>query len=58
MQEVIDWSSLAPEEKKQKLFEKQKETLDMFLERNTIYKSQYDKCLGDLIKKIGIQTQN
>ena len=55
MEQQIDWSALTPEEKKQKLFEKQKNTLDMFLERNAISKAQYDKSLGDLIEKMGIE---
>ena len=55
MEQQIDWSALTPEQKKQKLFEKQKNTLDMFLERNAISKAQYDKSLGDLIHKMGIE---
>lgn len=58
MEQQIDWSTLTPEEKKQKLFEKQKATLDMFLERNAISKVQYDKSLGDLIHKMGIEFRN
>ena len=50
MEQQIDWSALTSEQKKQKLFEKQKNTLDMFLERNAISKAQYDKSLGDLRK--------
>ena len=48
-----DYSSLTPEEKKLDLFLRQKRTLDLFLERNAISKAQYDKSLGDLIKKMG-----
>lgn len=58
MEQQIDWSALTSEQKKQKLFEKQKNTLDMFLERNAISKAQYDKSLGDLIKKMGIEYSN
>ena len=46
---------LTPEEKKQELFHRQKRTLDLFLERNAISKAQYDKSLGDLIEKMGIE---
>ena len=55
MEQQIEWSALTSEQKKQKLFEKQKNTLDMFLERNAISKAQYDKSLGDLIHKMGIE---
>ena len=49
------WESMTPEEKKQELFCRQKRTLDLFLERNAISKAQYDKSLGDLIEKMGIE---
>ena len=45
----------SPEEKKKQLFLNQKETLDLFLERNAISKAQYDKSLGDLVEKMGMQ---
>ena len=50
-----DYSSLTPEEKKIDLFLRQKRTLDLFLERNAISRAQYDKSLGDLIEKMGMQ---
>ena len=49
------WENLPPEKKKKRLFLKQKQTLDLFLERNAISKAQYDKSLGDLVEKMGIQ---
>ena len=52
-QQII-WENLTPEEKKKQLFLKQKNTLDLFLERNAISKAQYDKSLGDLILKMSI----
>ena len=55
MSEYIEWEALTPEEKKKQLFLKQKNTLDLFLERNAISKAQYDKSLGDLIDKMGIK---
>ena len=58
MEQQIDWSALTSEQKKQTLFEKQKNTLDMFLERNAISKAQYEKSLGDLIEKMGIEYRN
>ena len=51
----IEWEKLTPEEKKKQLFLKQKKTLDLFLERNAISKAQYDKSLGDLREKMGMQ---
>ena len=54
MPDVI-WENLTPEEKKIELYRKQKELLDMFLERNAISKAQYDKSLGDLTEKMGMQ---
>lgn len=55
MSEYIEWEALTPEEKKKQLFLKQKNTLDLFLERNAISKAQYDKSLGDLIDKMGMK---
>lgn len=52
--EQIDWSTLSPEEKKRQLFIKQRQTLDLFLERHAIDKKQYDKSLGDLREKMGM----
>ena len=53
--EQAAWDKLTPEEKKYQLFRNQKETLDLFLERRAISKAQYDKSLGDLREKMGIQ---
>ena len=55
MFESIVWDLLNDEEKKKQLFLNQKNTLDLFLERNAISKAQYDKSLGDLIDKMGMQ---
>lgn len=54
MQQEV-WEKLTSEEKKTQLFLEQKHTLDLFLERNAISQAQYDKSLGDLIEKMGIQ---
>lgn len=51
----IEWEQMSREEKHQQLFLKQKNTLDLFLERNAISKEQYDKSLGDLIEKMGMK---
>ena len=53
MPDVI-WENLTSEEKKAELYRKQKELLDMFLERNAISKAQYDKSLSDLTEKMGM----
>lgn len=53
--ELSNWSLLSPEEKKVQLFLQQKETLDMFLARNAISQSQYEKSYGDLVIKMGME---
>ena len=50
-----EWESLTPEEKKRRLYEQQKTTLDTFLARGTISRAQYDKSLGDLTVKMGYE---
>lgn len=42
------------EQKQKELFLRQKNTLDLFLERNAISQKQYDKSLGDLRDKMGM----
>ena len=49
------WEKLTPEEKKIQLFLNQKQTLDLFLERNAISQAQYNNSLHDLIEKMGMQ---
>lgn len=51
----VEWEQMSREEKHRQLFLKQKNTLDLFLERNAISKAQYDKSLGDLIEKMGMK---
>lgn len=53
----VDWSSLSYEEKNRILFQRQKNTLDMFLERGAISQAQHDKSLHDLIEKTGMVTE-
>ena len=53
-----EWESLSPDEKKRELFLKQKQTLDLFLERKAIDQRQYDKSLGDLLDKMGMNGIN
>ena len=52
MAEHIEWEQLSPEDKKKQLFLRQKNTLNLFLERNAISKDQYYKSLVDLIEKM------
>ncbi len=54
MEKETLWENLSQEEKKKELFLRQKHTLDLFLERNAISQSQYDKSLGDLRNKMGM----
>ena len=42
------------EEKKRDLYLRQKQLLDTFLEHGPISRAQYDKSLGDLTLKMGI----
>lgn len=55
MNDVMQMPSSA-EDKKKQLFLDQKQLLDTFLEHGAISKEQYDKSLGDLIVKMGIET--
>ncbi len=48
-----EWADLTPEEKKRKLYEKQKVLLGTFLEHGAITQAQYDKSLHDLTEKMG-----
>ncbi len=50
-----DGKVLTPEEKKLILYKKQKQILDLFLERGAISQAQYDKSLGDMAAKMGIE---
>lgn len=48
------WERMTPEQKRGRLFRKQKETLGRFLERGAISRQQYEKSLHDLTEKMGI----
>ena len=48
------WDKLPYAEKNKQIFLKQKETLEMFLERGAISQAQHDKSLHDLIEKMRI----
>ena len=49
-----EWAALTYEEKNSQLFQRQKQTLDLFLERGAISKAQYDKSLHDLKEKMKV----
>lgn len=51
----IEWERMTPTEKKIQLYKNQKNTLDLFLERNAISREQYDKSLHDLTEKMGMK---
>lgn len=46
-------ASNTPDSKKRELYEKQVETLKLFLERHAISQEQYDKSFHDLTEKMG-----
>ena len=48
------WDSLTHEEKNQVLFQKQKEMLDLLMERGAISQAQHDKSLLDLTEKMNL----
>ena len=52
-EEYDGWSFLSAEEKKRRLYLRQKETLDLFLELGAISQAQHDKSLRDLTEKMG-----
>ena len=47
------WDAMSHEEKNHQLYLKQKQMLDMFLERGAISQTQHDKSLHDLAVKRG-----
>lgn len=48
--------SVSREGKNKELYLKQKKLLQTFLEHGAISKAQYEKSLGDLAEKMGMQT--
>ena len=50
-----DWEKLSPEEKRIRLYLNQKALLEQFLQTGAISKAQYDKSLGDLTEKMGME---
>lgn len=54
-EQKTEWGNFTPEEKKHRLYEQQKATLDTFLAHGAISKAQYDKSFGDLTVKMGYE---
>ena len=50
-----DWANLTHDQKNHQLFLNQKALLDQFLRTGAISKAQYNKSLGDLKEKMGIE---
>lgn len=55
---MSEWNNLTADEKKRKLFEKQKKLLEDFLAKGAITKAQYDKSLGCMAEKMGFSIDN
>ena len=52
---TVEKESMTAEEKKRDLYLRQKQLLDTFLEHGAINRAQYDKSLGDLTVKMGME---
>ena len=52
---VEEQQPMTAEEKKRDLYLRQKQLLDTFLEHGAISRVQYDKSLGDLTLKMGME---
>ena len=52
---TVEKESMTAEEKKRGLYLRQKELLDTFLEHGAISRAQYDKSLGDLTVRMGME---
>ena len=53
-----DKENKAHQEQLRQLFLSQKNTLDIFLRNGAVSQAQYDKSLGDLKKKMGLEAEN
>ena len=52
-----DSTSPSHEDQLRKLYLDQKQTLDLFLKNGAITQAQYDKSLGDLTRKMGMEKE-
>ena len=55
--QALAQEQMTAEEKKRSLYLRQKEMLDTFLEHGAISRAQYDKSLGDLTVKMGMEPE-
>ena len=55
MAKIPKLKPMTTEEKKRDLYLRQKQLLDTFLEHGAISRVQYDKSLGDLTVKMGME---
>ena len=55
--QALAQEQMAAEEKKRSLYLRQKELLDTFLEHGAISRAQYEKSLGDLTVKMGMEPE-
>lgn len=55
--EQTEWNRLSYTEKNRQLYYQQKRLLDTFLSHHAISKEQYDKSLGDLTVKMGMENE-
>ena len=53
--EQVEWEKLTPDEKRRRLFYKQEEVRETFLEHKAISREQYEKSLNDLAEKMWIK---
>ena len=51
-----EWERLSPDEKKRQLFLRQKKILQDFLARHAISQEQFYKSFGDMMSKMGFDT--
>lgn len=56
MAEEKGWAAMTAEEKKEQLFLRQKELLDLYLEKGAITKADYEKSLKSLTEKMGVSS--
>ena len=56
-EQAISQEQMTAEEKKRDLYLRQKQLLDTFLEHGAISRAQYDKSMGDLTVKMGMEPE-
>ena len=56
-EQAISQEQMTAEEKKRDLYLRQKQLLDTFLEHGAISRAQYEKSLGDLTVKMGMEPE-